>query len=186
VIIEHGFHTNRAQATWLLDDSNLQKLAEAEAEVLAKHYGMTKKPATAPAPAPAPAPGILYRVQVGAYSIKANADKQLARVKAAGFTDAFIAEVDGGTLYRVQVGAYSIRENADRQLARVKAAGFSGFVTVLSGDTSPAPPPKKTVDEIAKEVILGRWGNGSDRKKRLIEAGYNYSEVQNRVNSLLK
>lgn len=186
VIIEHGFHTNKAQATWLLDDSNLQKLAEAEAEVLAKHYGMTKKPATAPAPAPAPAPGILYRVQVGAYSIKANADKQLARVKAAGFTDAFIAVVDGGTLYRVQVGAYSIRENADRQLARVMAAGFSGFVTTLSGDQAQTAAPKKTVDEIAKEVIQGKWGNGSDRKKRLTEAGYDYSEVQNRVNSLLK
>ncbi len=35
-------------------------------------------------------PGKLYRVQVGAYSIKANADAMLKRVKAAGFTDAFI------------------------------------------------------------------------------------------------
>jgi N-acetylmuramoyl-L-alanine amidase len=34
--------------------------------------------------------GKLYRVQVGAYSIKANADAQLAKVKAAGFVDAFI------------------------------------------------------------------------------------------------
>jgi len=32
----------------------------------------------------------LYRVQVGAYSVKSNADAMLARVKAAGFTDAFI------------------------------------------------------------------------------------------------
>ena len=184
VIIEHGFHTNKAQATWLLDDSNLQKLAEAEAAVLAKHYGMTKAPAADPAPTPAP--GILYRVQVGAYSVKANADRQLARVKAAGFSDAFIAVVDGGTLYRVQVGAYSIRENADRQLARVKAAGFSGFVTTLSGDQAQTTAPKKTVDELAREVIQGKWGNGADRKKRLTEAGYSYSEVQNRVNSLLK
>ena len=34
--------------------------------------------------------GKLYRVQVGAYSVKANADAMLAKVKAAGFTDAFI------------------------------------------------------------------------------------------------
>lgn len=34
--------------------------------------------------------GVLYRVQVGAYSVKANAEKQLAKIKAAGFTDAFI------------------------------------------------------------------------------------------------
>ena len=32
----------------------------------------------------------LYRVQIGAYSIKANADAMLAKVKAAGFKDAFI------------------------------------------------------------------------------------------------
>lgn len=74
----------------------------------------------------------LFRVQVGAYSIKANAEAQLSKVKAAGFTDAFIAVVDG-KLYRVQVGAYSIRENAEAQLAKVKAAGFPGFVTRLSG-----------------------------------------------------
>lgn len=39
VIIEHGFHTNRAQVEWLLKDDNLDKLAKAEAEVIAKHYG---------------------------------------------------------------------------------------------------------------------------------------------------
>ena len=45
--------------------------------------------ANAPTPAPAE-PKKLYRVQVGAYSVKANADAMLAKVKAAGFTDAFI------------------------------------------------------------------------------------------------
>ena len=46
-------------------------------------------------------------------------------------------------------------------------------------------PVKKSIDEIAKEVIAGQWGNGDDRKKRLEAAGYNYSEVQNRVNELV-
>jgi N-acetylmuramoyl-L-alanine amidase len=48
-----------------------------------------KKLLTAPTPSTTP-PQKLYRVQVGAYSIKSNADAMLARVKAAGFTDAFI------------------------------------------------------------------------------------------------
>lgn len=48
------------------------------------------------------------------------------------------------------------------------------------------PVTKKTVDEIAQEVIRGDWGNGDVRKKRLIEAGYNYSEVQARVDKLMK
>lgn len=78
--------------------------------------------------------GVLYRVQVGAYNNKANADRQLEKIKAAGFDDAFVAVVDG-TLYRVQIGAYSVKANAEAQLAKVKESGFSGFVTTLSGKT---------------------------------------------------
>ena len=46
--------------------------------------------------------------------------------------------------------------------------------------------PEKTVDELAKEVLEGKWGNGSDRKNRLTEAGYDYSAVQAKVNEMLK
>lgn len=45
---------------------------------------------------------------------------------------------------------------------------------------------KKSIDEIAKEVINGKWGNGDTRKKKLEKAGYNYKEVQKKVNELLK
>lgn len=45
--------------------------------------------------------------------------------------------------------------------------------------------PKKSVDEVAKEVIDGKWGNGTARKKALKEAGYNPTEVQQRVNEIM-
>ena len=45
---------------------------------------------------------------------------------------------------------------------------------------------KKTVAELAKEVIAGKWGNGADRKKKLEAAGYNYAAVQKEVNRQLK
>lgn len=45
---------------------------------------------------------------------------------------------------------------------------------------------KKSVTEIAKEVIAGKWGNGSTRKTKLTKAGYNYNEVQKMVNKLVK
>ena len=45
---------------------------------------------------------------------------------------------------------------------------------------------KKSVNEIAREVIAGKWGNGEERKRRLAAEGYNYNEVQNEVNRLLK
>lgn len=44
---------------------------------------------------------------------------------------------------------------------------------------------KKPIDQIAKEVIRGDWGNGNERKKRLIQAGYDYYAVQKRVNQIL-
>lgn len=44
-------------------------------------------------PAEAPTPTTIYRVQVGAYKIKSNADKMLERIRAAGFPDAFITTV---------------------------------------------------------------------------------------------
>ena len=44
----------------------------------------------------------------------------------------------------------------------------------------------KTVDQLAREVIYGYWGNGADRKNRLTAAGYDYNIIQARVNELLK
>lgn len=44
---------------------------------------------------------------------------------------------------------------------------------------------KKSIDEIAKEVIAGKWGNGVDRKNKLTVCGYNYNEVQTKVNEML-
>ena len=55
----------------------------------------------------------------------------------------------------------------------------------LNGSYSAPAPTKKSVEEVAKEVIAGKWGNGTDRMKRLESAGYNYNEVQNKVNQIL-
>lgn len=48
----------------------------------------------------------------------------------------------------------------------------------------PQPKPKKETYQIAFEVIRGKWGNGTDRKKKLESYGYDYSEIQNYVNNL--
>lgn len=44
---------------------------------------------------------------------------------------------------------------------------------------------KKTVEELAKEVIDGKWGSGSERKSRLEAEGYDYNAVQQKVNELI-
>lgn len=45
--------------------------------------------------------------------------------------------------------------------------------------------PGKTVQEIAKEVLAGLWGNGDDRRKKLTADGYDYDSVQSAVNVLI-
>ena len=43
-----------------------------------------------------------------------------------------------------------------------------------------------SITEIAKEVVAGKWGNGSERKAKLEKAGYNYGDIQKIVNNLLR
>ena len=44
---------------------------------------------------------------------------------------------------------------------------------------------RKSVDQIAREVIRGSWGNGNERITRLKQAGYDPIQIQKRVNQLL-
>ena len=116
---------------------------------------------------------VLYRVQTGAFRNKASADALLQQVKAKGF-DTYMVEVNG--LYKVQVGAFAQKSNAIAMAAKLKAAGFSTYIVSDNG---------KSVEEIAREVLQGKWGNGADRKARLEAAGYDYAEVQAKVNTLV-
>ena len=55
-------------------------------------------------------------------------------------------------------------------------------------ETSPGeekPSTEKTNEDIATEVILGLWGNGTERKQRLEEDGYDYDAIQEIVNNKL-
>lgn len=71
--------------------------------------------------------------------------------------------------------------------AKLKAAGYDTYITTNGGTAAPpTPTAKKTVDELAREVIRGEWGNGATRKQKLTAAGYDYATVQKRVNELLK
>lgn len=59
---------------------------------------------------PATTPTKLFKVQIGAYRIRTNAQKALEDAKQKGFKDAFIKQY--GTLYKVQIGAYKLKVNA--------------------------------------------------------------------------
>ena len=70
--------------------------------------------------------------------------------------------------------------------AIVKNGGYNGYKKGTKKTTSTATTvKKKTVDELAKEVIAGKWSAGDERKQKLTAVGYDYSKVQARVNELM-
>lgn len=52
-------------------------------------------------------------------------------------------------------------------------------------NSKPVTPALKTISQVAQEVLQGKWGNGTDRKKKLTQAGYDYDKVQAEVNKLI-
>lgn len=96
--------------------------------------------------------------------------------------------------------------NGTVRTSGLKAAGYHAINVqkavnaILAGKTIPNLPlylnststtattpsnKKKTVQELAKEVIQGKWGNGAERKRRLTQAGYDYNAVQKTANKLV-
>ena len=63
--------------------------------------------------------------------------------------------------------------------------GFKKGAVKPSKPAKPSMPAKKSVTEVAKDVISGKYGNGNARKKKLESEGYNYNEVQTMVDKLL-
>ena len=121
--------------------------------------GSSSKPAPAHAPKPTPQPA------------PAPARKSITEVA-----------------HAVMRGDYG---NGEDRKNRLQSEGYNysevqAEVNRLCHSGSVSSTPSKSIDTIAREVIKGVWGNGSSRKSRLEAAGYNYKEVQARVNALLK
>ena len=77
--------------------------------------------------------------------------------------------------------------NGDARKNALTAAGYNyakvqAEVNRILGGGSTVP--KKSVNELAKEVIAGKWGNGDVRKTALTNAGYDYGAVQKEVNRI--
>lgn len=81
--------------------------------------------------------------------------------------------------------------NGDARKTALTNAGYDFSVIQsivnekLTGKKAESKPKLKSVDEVAREVIAGQWGNGQDRFNKLAAAGYDGNAVQNRVNEIL-
>ena len=91
VLPEFGFHDNPEEAQWLID--NMEAIAEETCKAICEFFDM---PYIAPEKQvemePAPVPDVLYRVQVGAFRKRENAEAYLAKVQEM-LPEAFITEV---------------------------------------------------------------------------------------------
>jgi hypothetical protein len=63
---------------------------------------------------------------------------------------------------------------------------WNAFVNRVTGYLQKISQPVKTVDEIALEVIQGKWGVQPERERLLTAAGYDFDEVQAKVAELWK
>lgn len=121
--------------------------------------------------------GTLYRVQVGAYSKRENADRQLAAVQGKGF-DALIKKV--GELYKVQTGAYSVKVNAEAQIDRLKAAGFTdAYITTESGGTVVATTPQEEEKPSYITYTVKKGDTLWDIAKKYLGSGSRWKEIYN-------
>lgn len=91
LILEHSFHTNTRSTNWLLSDFNLDMLARKEAICIAEFLGVDID--DKPTATPSTGKKKLYRVQVGAFSVKANAENLKKELKSKGY-EAIIVEVE--------------------------------------------------------------------------------------------
>ena len=90
--------------------------------------------------------------------------------------------------------AVAVTPNTKLQMGDIlvtRSKGHTVIVTESDYKTEAKPKPhiggkaKKSVEEVAKEVIEGKWGNNPERKSKLVKAGYNPMEVQAVVNKLM-
>lgn len=94
-----------------------------------------------------------------------------------------VVKVSGSKIYVIE-GNYS-RSVQEREIL-VNGRCIRGYVTPNYAAMATKPKKKKTVSTIAREVIAGKWGTGSARKKKLEAAGYDYEAVKKKVAELRK
>lgn len=131
------------------------------------------------------------------YCIRTNGSKsQVKNVSAISGIPNKLGTYDDGYLAKLEAQKKTVSQlaqevldgkwgnGADRK-KKLTAAGYDyaavqAEVNKLANKTT--APAKKSNEEIAREVLAGKWGNGAERKKRLTAAGYNYAAIQKIVN----
>ena len=157
-LVETVFIDTKGDRDKVIYASGQEQCAKAIATAVAKYYGLGRKETPKPAPTPAPSPKPTPSPK------KSNTEiaKEVIQGKWGNGAERKKRLEDAGYDYA------AVQKEVERLLAGQKQ------------------PAKKSVDEVAREVIAGKWGSGAKRVYNLTKAGYNYVTVQKRVNEILK
>ena len=109
-----------------------------------------------------------------------------------------VYKVEDGYVYTVEGNSGDEVKKHRYQISNKKIAGYGRPLWKQDAETiadnAPVKPttsqkPQNTVlkseEEVAKEVVAGKWGNGKERQQRLTEAGYDYNAIQKIVNQMV-
>lgn len=194
MLSENGFISNAHDSALMKQEAWLQKVARGHANGLARAFNLQRKanPSTAPAPAPAPTPapapasapantvsGTLYKVMVGSFHSRENADERVARLRSLGH-DAFVVTttISGATWYRVQVGAFTERENAEQRLKIMEIAGFTDAFIIVDNSGSGGGGSSAPVAGTGTSTSTGTGGGNGPTEGSTV--GSNGDAVTNR------
>lgn len=121
-----------------------------------KHMGVSISSQGQATPSiPSVSSGTIYRVVVGSYAERENANAMVAKLKGDGynaFLDAF--NKDGKTYLRVICGSYKERANADKVLNELKAKGYNPFIAIYNGSVDVSPTP--SAPAVSQPIDLNR------------------------------
>lgn len=131
VLVEHTFHTNERSALWLMDDGNLKKLAQAEADAIAEYYGVAA-PSEPVQPAPAELAPYLVTITTTQLNVRKGAGTAYPITGTVGKDEVYtiVAEEQVGAIVwgKLKSGAGWI--------------GLTGYTQKLSLPAAPEKPPE--------------------------------------------
>ena len=135
--------------------------------------GGSPKPEPAPVDPPATQTGKRYRVTAQP-SLNVRAKRSAS------------SKLKGSLAYGTLVYLTDVKADAKGNTwGQISKGQYAGYFVAVKYDGKVLAERHYGVETIAKQVINGKWGNGSERKKRLETHGYSYDKIQAKVNELL-
>ena len=173
LLVEHSFHTCTRSAKWLLDDDNLDKLAKAEAQVIAEHFGMSTGTSTEKVEAPAENKTETGTTKLGKRVLKYDKDEPLmkgddvkelqTRLNALGHScgkvDGKYGELTEGAVKRFQKAA-GIQVDGEFYTESLKALKAAEAAKTTSYTTYPVQD-----DDTLWSIAEDKLGNGNRYKE---------------------